>query len=234
MKNKIIVDDYHCVMNKDGIWEKRPGRLMVAFGVKSISQSDKAAEEIVKNSNLEEKQRAHIVTRLAQFIETYLQLEEHLHKPLGNIPISDDSVEFRNLWHLYLLRGRELLDETGRKIKVCFDLKQGINGLNAKKFVSLLGVLEQEARKREELRELIIRVQQYSTGLIEFIDLRDRDKTHNDTIEQPPYIYPDGQPRGGKLLNGTANRQYEFVEYLGNSYRIIIDFVRLIFGEKHA
>jgi len=52
MKNKIIVSDYHFVMNKNGVWEKRPGQIKVAFGLKSISEADKMAEEIIKNTNV--------------------------------------------------------------------------------------------------------------------------------------------------------------------------------------
>jgi len=86
MKNKITVSDYHFVINEEGKREKRPGQLMVSFGIKSVSQSDKEAEEILKNCNLSDNQKSHIMTRLAQFIDTYSQLERHLHKPIGNVP----------------------------------------------------------------------------------------------------------------------------------------------------
>jgi hypothetical protein len=229
MTKKISVPDYHLV-TKDGgkTWEERPGRLKVAFGIKSISESDKQAEMMVKNSNIPNSQRIHVVNRLSQFIDARAQLIQHLHTPIGDIDVSDDSVEFRNFWHLYLVRGRELIDEIGRKIRVCFDLKQSIPGLNAEKFRSLQNILQQEVKKRNDLQELIKVIENHKDALIEFIELRNRDKTHGDTIAMAPYISPEGIPWGGEINNKGNQKKYVLVDYLDSSYKTIIDFARAI------
>ncbi len=229
---KITVADHHLVMNEHGEWEKekRPGIPMMSLGIKTISESDKRAEEIVKNCHLSDRQKAYLVNRISQFIAVYVQLYAHIHTPVGNVDIAEDSVELRNLWHLYLLRGRELIDEVGKKIRTCFGLKQHVNGLSSAKFVSWENILRQEMRKRDDLSELVENLEKYREALIEFIELRNRDKKASDTLLEPPYISPSGIPRGGKVTNRETNREFDFVEYFHTSFKSIMQFAEAILG----
>jgi hypothetical protein len=222
----IKANDYHFVMSEDGEWIKKPGRLQFALHTKSISNSDKVAEEIVNNNSLGSYQKRKIVTSVAKFIEAYEQLNSYLHISKGNIPVAEDSIELRNKWHSYLFKGRELIDEIGTVVNICFGLKQKTSGLNEKKFISLRKIVLQAMRKKQGLEVLIQIIDENEKEIAEFIMLRNREKTNGDTLLEAPMISEEGIPSGGVLKDIDTS----FVEYHQASYLSIIRFVKSIVG----
>jgi hypothetical protein len=230
---QIVASNHHFGMNEAGEWdkEKRQGRPKIAVHLKQMSASEKKASEIVKNPNLSDNHKASLVARMSQFFDAAIKLSNYIHIPSGNIDVSVDSVELRNLWHLYLMRGRQLINDIGGSIGICFGLKQRINGLNRKKFEKLENVLQNEKRKRADLQQLIDYIEVCKGGLIEFTDLRNRDKEHNDTLIDPPTVSPLGIPTGGKIVNRSNNKVYIFVEYFHSSFTMIKEFTETILGQ---
>jgi hypothetical protein len=222
----IKVDDYHFVMGDDGEWIKRPGRLKVAFHTKSITKSDQVAEEIVRNCRLGSNLKSKIISSVAKFDNAYMLLNDYLHVSKGNIPVAEDSIELKNKWHSYLFKGRELIDEIGSVVNVCFGLNQKITGLNEKKFSSLRNIVIQAMRKKEGLGVLLQIIDENKDDIIEFINLRNREKIKGDTLLKPPMISETGVPSGGKLKDINVS----FVEYVQLSYSNIMKFVKSIIG----
>lgn len=226
---KITVSDFHFAMDDNGEFkEKRPGTPMTAFHLKEISASDKKASEIVRNPNLSEHKRASVVNRMSQWFDAAIKLNNYIHTPAGNVDVSVDSVELRNLWHLYLFRGRELIDEIGKNIPICFRLKEKVPKLNTEKFKSLQDILARAMRKRRDLQQLAEYVESHKAGLIEFIELRNCAKEENDTLVAPPVVSPLGIPRGGKIVNRRKNKEYVFVNYFHSSFTNILEFATTI------
>lgn len=231
----IAVSDHNLVMDDCGEWlkEKQPGRPKMGLHLKTMTPSEKKADAIVQNPNLTGQQRAPLVNRLSQFFDAAIKLNDCIRKPSGNVDVSVDSVELRNLWHLYLLRGREVIDEIGRKIKTSYGLTQQIHGLNAKKFNALEKIIERDMRKRENLNQLLNYIRSCKGALIEFIELRNRAKTENDTLVEPPSVSTIGNPKGGKIVNRHNNKEYVFVDYFYDSFKHIKTFAETILGSKN-
>lgn len=227
---KIIVADYHFQMDADGGWQKdkRPGRPKIAFHLKSVYGSRKVASSIVTNPNLSAYQKAAMADRISQFVHSYTKLSQHLQTPVGNVEIRDDSDELRNLWHLYLQRGRQLIDQIGKNVHVCFGLKQRLKGLNVQGLSKLEEFLRQQMKQGPELESLTKQIARLRSGLIEFVELRNREKVDNDTLVDPPAVSPDGIPMGGAIFNRKNNKHYHFVNYFQNSFNLIMLFARII------
>jgi len=232
--SKITVPDSHLVQDNQGDWHRRPGRLKISLHTLSESSSDRLARDIVQNPNLSTKEKNKVIALLSQFIHAYEELNHQIHIPLGNVPVSQESTRLRNLWHLYLLRGRELLDGVGYRANKCLFLKQKVTGLNTKKFESLCRILEGEIvnHQRRELEEILSAMRRYKQDILEFIGLRDRDKTCNDTLERPPCISPEGVPHGGLIVNWDTQKNYNFSDYVERSFRIIIEFTKVFFSTR--
>jgi hypothetical protein len=184
----------------------------------------------VKKQNLSDRDKNDIVSVVASFIDAREKLHMFIHIPIGEAHISQESTELNNLWHNYLIRGRELIDELGRKIDVCFGLKQTVHGLNAKKFESLRTILSKESTHRGDLKILEGIIKKYESDIIEFIGLRNREKESRDTLVRPPVVSPSGEPQGGVVMNFTTNKEYDFVHYFDRSFATIIEFTRAICG----
>lgn len=214
-------------MGKDGKWKKEPGRLKIAFHTKKVSESEIEAEKIVKTTALGEYQRKKIVTSLAKFIEAYDQLQPFIHTNKGNVPVAEDSIELRNNWHSYLFKGRELIDEVGSVINVCFGLKQKVSGLNEKKFKSLKNIVTQAMRKKDFSLLLEI-INENEENIVQFVNLRNREKSHADTLIDPPVISEEGIPSGGSIKGINIS----FSDYIQQSYLDILKFVESILSNR--
>lgn len=195
-----------------------------SLGLKSITPTDRQAEKMLLNVKLNPYDKKHLLSVLAPFLDSYYKLNIHLHTPVGDAYISEESTELRNLWHLYLVRGRQLIDEIGRKIAIRYELKDTTKGLNARKLKNLQTRLSKEAINRKELENLTVALERHGDAILEFIYLRDRDKECRDTLERGPIISPSGEPNGGVLFNREKNKKYDFTQYLAESFSLIINF----------
>lgn len=232
MSKKLVeVPAYHLIGDQNGNWKKVPGRLAMAMELKVHSRAEAEAYQIATSaSRLAGHRLSSIEKRLAGFIQSYLDLTEYLNTPLGDIPIKSDSARVGNLWHMYLLRGRELIDELGKVVHVCFGLKQEIKGFNENKLISLRRIVAQAQRKIEGLDLLVDCLDKHESSIVIFIALRNRAKTNNDTIIDLPWISETGVPSGGTVGEPTKQFRGEFVGFIVDSYATIIDFTKTILG----
>lgn len=222
----IKVPDYHLGLSPDGKWIKKPGRLKIAFHTISVTKSTQLAEQLVVNQRLKPHQRKTVVSSIAKFDEAYEKLNQLLHTPKGNIPIAEDSVELRNLWHSYLFKGRELLDVIGGVFHICFDLNQKTTGLNKKKLESIKNIVLQAMRKKQGLDSLIKLIDESKIFISDFIELRNREKANGDTLMEAPMVSETGVPTGGKV----REIEITFIQYLDLSYGNILGFVKAVVG----
>lgn len=234
MSKKLIeVPDYHLVGDGNGNWRKVPGRLAFAMELAVHGKAESEAKAIATSATrLTGYKVASIERCLAGFIQSYLDLFEYLHTSLGDIPIKADSARVRNLWHTYLLRGRELIDELGKVVHTCFGLKQEIGGINEKKLTSLRKNIDHAKRKIDSLDPLVTCLDNHEQLLITFIALRNRDKTNNDTIINLPWISETGIPSGGTVGDPTKQLRSDFVVFTETTYASIIDFTKTILGSQ--
>lgn len=228
-KKLITAPDEHLIQRADGTWERRPGRLAFSLSLKSLGPAESAAIDLLRtNQRLLGVKREALERRLACWIQAYGDLSEYLTSPLGDIPIQSDSAEVRNLWHTYLLTGRELIDELGSVIHICFGLSQGLRGLNAQKFTSLRTMISQVSGRVSGLAPLTECLDDYEDLLVDFIDLRNRDKTKGDTVQEFPWISERGVATGGVVgIPGTI-RTFDFVAFFEKSHSGLLDFAKRI------
>lgn len=222
----IKVSDSHFAMSDDGTWIKKGGKLKMALGTKNISNADLVARDIVKNKRIGKIQKAKLTTKIAQFVSAYDELNTYLHTSKGNVPVSEDSIELKNKWHSYLFNGRELLDELGKVIHISFDLKQNVAGLNKKKIESLKKNVTQAMRKKDGLAPLLEVINEFELTILEFIALRNFEKTNGNSIVEPPMISENGFPSGGSL----NDIEKSFSEYYKFSYNSILNLSKKIVG----
>lgn len=220
----IKVADYHLVNNNSGGWDKRPGRLEMAMSIKPFSTAEIKAKTIVSHPKIGAHYKRGLVKRLCEFITAYDSLYKYLHTNHGNIPVVCDSPELHNFWHIYLFKGRELIDAVGNTIHICFGLNQKTKGLNKKKFESTKKVVIQAIQKKPELQSLLDILSQYEKLIIEFIELRNEEKSNNNTLNKPPIISENGIPTAGSIINIEKT----FVEYFEYSYLNILAFTKSI------
>jgi len=181
-------------------------------------------------TRLDGYRRSVIEKRLAAFVQAYLDLREYLHTPLGDIPLRVDNAQIQNLWHTFLIVGRELIDEIGSIIHICFSLQQSITGLNKKKMESLRKIIEQASRKITGLEPLTACLDEHQEIIENFVALRNRDKTKRDTLIDFPLISETGTPSGGLIANRETGFSFDFVIFVEKSYLSLIDFTKRILG----
>lgn len=232
-KKLITVPDYHFIGDGNNGWIQNPGRLKFALETISYGPAETEAKDIISASTrlkgFPYKARL-IEKRIADFIQAHLDLEDYLHTPLGDIPVKDENSKIKNMWHLYLMRGRELVDELGKVVHICFNLKQNIGGFNEKKFGSLRKIIGQAQEKVPGLESLIYCLDKHEHTIKNFIDLRNRSKTDNDTITEYPWISENGVASGGVIEELSKELKFDFVDFHVETYATIIDFAKAILG----
>ena len=232
-KKLIQVPDYHLVGDRNGNWKKVPGRLALAMELAAHGKAELEAKAIATSATrLTGYKVASIERRLADFIQSYLDFFEYLHTSLGDIPIKADSARVRNLWHTYLLRGRELIDELGKVVHTCFGIKQEVGGINEKKLTSLRKNIDHASRNIGGLGLLVACLDKHEQLLVTFIALRNRDKTDNDTLIDLPWISETGTPSGGIVGDPAKQFRGDFVTFTETSYASIMDFTKTILGAQ--
>ncbi len=228
MKKLIESPDYHLVGDDKGNWRKVPGRLLFKLSATTTESYSDKIEQIVQNENLTEFQKKCIKKRISSFMHTYEELHNYLTTQETDASIQLKSTKIESMWHSYLISSRELIDEIGLYIHTCFGIKEKTNGLNRKKLDSLLKNIIKAKKYKEDLIILEEIIKEYHIFLIEHIALRDRNKTHRDTLVEAPWINPSKIPNGGLLVNKTNDQEYNFVNYFYNSYKTIQGFAERI------
>lgn len=165
-----------------------------------------------------------IEKRIAAFEHAYLLLDQHLKRPT-DISVKIDGPEIRNLWHSYLITGRELFDDVGSVTHICFGMSEKVSGLNEKKFGSWFKNIEKAKPKVSGLDQLEKHLKKHQEVIVQFIDLRNRDKERGDTLVEPPYINPDGNPSDGRISSHSHSSELNMVDFIKESHEEIIDFV---------
>lgn len=233
-KALITAANHHLVGVGDGGWERREGQ--IKMGV-AIQEDDTATQEsrrlLAASRSLTGNARENLEKRLASFLYVKSQLHNYLKTPRGNVSTKVEGTELQNLWHNYLTTGRELIDEVGRVIHVCFGLNNShrLNGFNEKKAKKLRNLILQERSRVAELDDLEKILDKYELIVLDFISLRNQEKETKDTIQDAPWISPDGDPSGGQLLirkaaNDRQNR--EFVAFFSLSGGALCEFTQKI------
>jgi|GEM_PF-3823016 hypothetical protein len=229
----IEASPYHFVGDGKGGWVQTPGRLQFSIVTKAFGPAEKGARDLVGSAT---RINGFMVDRLESLLAGYLQarenLYEYLHTPQGNIPIVADSAEFRNMWHLYLFKGRELIDATGPLVGRSFNLKYPAKGLNAESFSALRKVISQASRKAQGFEPLVECLERSELLLQQFIKLRNREKTHGDTIRESPAISEEGIPSKGKLYIHDPHYGSDFIIFFEQSHTAIMDLIRTILGSE--
>ena len=228
----IKVPNHHFVGDGKGGWLKRPGRIKMRLSVLEHGPSDAIADAVIqKSSRLQGRMLPPVRERLRYFLQAYLDLETYLSTPIGDVPVQADGAKVRNLWHLYLVRGRELIDILGSVVHLCFKLNGRRNGLNAKTLAGLKTDAAQLSGKLDGIECLLACIEAHEELVISFIDLRNRDKDRNNTLVEPPFISETGDATEGVLDMGAGARE-DFVRYLRKSYQEILGFCCCFLGSE--
>lgn len=226
----IDVDPHHLV-HRHGSWVKAPGRIKVGFAIKAFGPAEKGARDLVASATRVNGFRVEQTeVTLANYLQAQLSLQEYLQTPHGNVPVTADSAAFRNLWHMFLLRGRELIDRVGPLVGPAFGLKFAVKGLNAEKFESLRKVIRQAQPKVAGLEPLIDCLDRHETALTQLIDVRNRDKDRDDTIKEPPEISEEGVASKGVVRTNKPGETLEFVSFFERSHEAVLHLVKTVLG----
>jgi hypothetical protein len=220
----ITVPDYHFVGDGNGGWIKVPGSIKMRMSLRDCDAGEIASEAIVRQiTKINGQSKIHLKERLSAFIHAYTELETYLTTPQGNISIQADGNMIRNMWHTYLIRGRELIDFLGTVIHIQYNLKDKVHGINNQKIQSLKNRCSQLSGKIQGLDNLLACITKYEELLMAFIELRNKDKEQNNTLKEPPYINPDKTATEG-VLSKKNGEEIEFIAYFRCSYLMIINF----------
>lgn len=233
----IKVPNQHFRKDKRGEWQIAPGRLETRVTITRAGPAETEARKICDSASRIAREKLRRVERgIATFIQSQMDLYLYLHTPLGDIPVKADGAKVQNHWHLYLMRGRELLDALGHVLPTCFGLKDKIDGINGKKLRSLRTIISRakgkaDSSQKSELDALSMLVDSHEQILLEFIDLRNRSKQFADTILDLPWISASGAPSAG--LVGIPNVfQKDFTIFFKESYLSIRHFSASVLGVK--
>lgn len=219
----ISVSNYHFAGDGSGEWIAKPGSLKIAFHMIESNSATQIAEGIVQSAKRKRPQNlSKLKKHLLDYVSSYIALKRYLSTPQGNVPITLQSADLDNYWHLYLMRGRELIDSIGKETSYCFNLYDKLNGIDKKKLDSLKNTLGKIKEKNPDFNTLLDILNRYEAFIIQFIELRNLDKVHSNTLSSPPYINPDGSYNNGVIsLEGI---EINFSEFFDSSYLQMLSF----------
>jgi len=214
-----------------GNWHPIPNaRLKVILVTQGVDKYRDFAKDLIIKSKLPAKHHKDFINNYGLFYQSYEQLLESLVKPSGEgASFQTDSIEVRTHWKSFLLKGRILIDFIGLHSKEVFGLTQDIGGLNEKKFVLLMTILEKQGIKDKKFLDLKTKLMPLRMNILRFIDFRDEEKKPRDTIKEFPVIDCEyGVVNGGIIsLNGTNFNMIDFVKY---SYDSIYKLTLILLG----
>jgi hypothetical protein len=210
----------------NGQWHPLPlVRFAAILGVKENDRIEERSRTLLQNVKLDSQKKEKIIIELTIFEKSFLDLIGELQsKTAKNISVITESIEIRKLWRNYLINGRELLNKTGYYSNVVLKLKNELGGLNKKSIKHLIDQLTDDKpknflKKNEKL-------------LIDFITIRDIEKSNHSTVSEFPIVSPEGKIIGGKIGGRKENISinYEFSDFLVNSHNLIIETSKLLLG----
>lgn len=221
----ITVDNFHYTGDEQGNWTKQPGWLAIRFELSKCGTAEIEAKRIgTAATKLAGIQVETLQKKIASFVQSYLDFNEYLHTPQGNVPVKIDSAKIHNHLHSYLFAGRELIEYLGRVVHICYGMKEGIGGFNKKKFTSLRKNIVKAESRLKGLDGLVECLDKHESQIVLLIAMRDRLKTHNDVIIDLPWIDPDCGPHGGLLSSHDESQPYDFVIFFKESYKTVMNF----------
>ncbi len=217
------------VSDDKGNWHPLPNvRLDVAIVAETTDRYRDFAKNLAGNSDLKTEYHSDFIDTFAIFFSSYEKLLTALTKPQGKgVAFQIDSLEARESWKQFLFNGRILLDFIGLHCRGALGLNQEIGGLNTKKFESLLKILKKAGKNDAIFLVVEDGAKVYKQYILDFIDMRNREKTNADTITKFPAIDSEfGLKNDGELtLDGKAIPMIKFVK---TSYESIFGLTRIL------
>jgi hypothetical protein len=219
--------------NDGGIsWHPIPNVALKAVIVgRDINPHRDRATGLLKGSKLGVKHHQQFIDLYANFHKAYVQLLDSIFTPRGtNVSFQIDTTEGRKLWADFLYHGRILLDFVGLHSRENLNLKRDIGGLNAKKFDLIVSTLGDLATYNAQYNEAKAQLQIIRQDIIDFIELRNREKITHDTILSFPAIDSQGNiVIEGKIRLGS--KIFEMVSFVKKSLDFIDKLVSILLGK---
>ncbi|MGL5831023.1 MAG: hypothetical protein ACRCZE_02620 [Candidatus Altimarinota bacterium] len=219
-----------CFSNDGITWHPSPHiQYDATIGLISNDKYRVYAKQLIDFSKLDPKHHQKFINLFAIFQSTHEKLKISLLKPGGSgVAFQVDSTEGRELWKQFLLNGRILIDFLGLHCCKCLKLKEYIDGLNAKKFNSLLIILDKQ-KNNDSYLEIISSLTLIKEDIIDFIAMRDFEKISGDTIINFPSIYANGSIKkdGVVVVNGKT---FGMISFIDSSYENILRLTKTLLG----
>jgi len=219
------------IIDNKGIWHPLPNaRIPVVIGAVGKDKYRDLAKDLVDKSKLPEKHHKDFINHYGLFYQSFEQLLELLSKPSGKgASFQTDSIEVRNYWKSFLLKGRILIEFIGLHSRETLGLNQDIGGLNKKKFNLLITILEDLGVKDKKFLDIKNNLIPLKIDILRFIDFRDEEKRSRDTIKEFPASDSEyGIINGGKIsLRGI---DFNMINFVKNSYNSIYKLTLILLG----
>lgn len=219
-------------------WVKIDGPpLAFALEASPYGSADLEAKRIVAEATRNTHLSKYVEERLAAVLYAKYKLDEYLQTPIGEFQVKHEPTEFRALWLSYFVEGRQLIDKLGDCIPDLFTLQQKLKkGLNKNKFGALRNVVQSCGQKNPDWELLVKILDRFEETICLFIDLRNQEKDHKNTIKEFPKVMPDGTCRDGIVQlfasrdNGGGHREFSLRTCLDDSCRDLIAFTKALLG----
>lgn len=212
----------------DGNWFPVPSvRLAATLAVKATDKFEDEARALVSTLRLNLQHHDDFTKKYAMFLRAHADLLKILTMEHGEgVSFQMDSLEARESWSHFLMVGRILIDFLGLYCTGPLGLKQKVGGLNREKFESLLKILEHQGRTEPHLLIVKSKLEILKSDVLDFIAMRNREKTHGDTIIEFPAVSDWGITGGGKVADGE--REWVMLEFIENSLSKIQELTNLL------
>ena len=150
----------------------------------------------------------------AVFYQSHEELLRSLLTPKGtNVAFQIDTTTGRRLWKDFLFQGRILIDFLGLHSRQTLNLKADVGGLNARTFKLILATLRELGAMDDKYLQIEAQLLPLLQDILDFIDVRDKEKTPYDTIIEFPAIDHQGRViMDGKIhLNDRITDMLDFI-----------------------
>ena len=166
----------------------------------------------------------------AVFYQSHEELLRSLRIPQGtNVAFQIDTTTGRRLWKDFLFHGRILLDFLGFHSRQTLNLKADIGGLNSRTYKLILTTLRQLGAKDNKYLRIEAQLLPLQQDILDFIDVRDKEKTPYDTIIEFPAI----DHQGRVVMNGKIrlnDRIMDVLDFINRSVESIDKLTPILLG----